>query len=333
MITGFHTWFWWGDQNTLCSSGRCSRGRCVVTPDDGACAAGQRCVVGVGCTSGGGCDDPGPEVCNGVDDDCDASTPDGAEDPMLGESCDGDDADLCTRGSFVCVGGALVCEETGPEATETCDGTDEDCDGLIDETGDEAWYPDEDGDGYGDEARVELTCERPGPEYVSRGGDCADRDENVFPDSPEGCNAADDDCDGAIDEGGCVGCESHTTADAVFLVCRTSRRWTDAVGLCEGGGYELARIDSAARQAELEAAFAATGISGSFWIGYNDRSTEGIFRWADGSASGYDNWASGEPDDGGTFGTENCALVSSSDGLWRDEGCGSEERYVCTVER
>jgi hypothetical protein len=54
-----------------------------------------------------------PDVCNGLDDDCDAITPDGSQDPLLGQPCDGPDADTCNEGVYTsCDGGALVCGDT-----------------------------------------------------------------------------------------------------------------------------------------------------------------------------------------------------------------------------
>ncbi len=84
-----------------------------------------------------------------------------------------------------------------PGATETCDGIDEDCDGTTDEDAVDAgtWYPDADGDGYGDEAAPTSACEQP-PDTLSTGGDCDDGNAQVHPGAAEVCdNRLDDDCD------------------------------------------------------------------------------------------------------------------------------------------
>jgi len=67
---------------------------------------------------------------------------------------------------------------------ERCDDqTDNDCDGQIDEFDEHTdpetagrWYPDADGDGYGDDALPVLACDRPteGPALTVAGGDCDD---------------------------------------------------------------------------------------------------------------------------------------------------------------
>ncbi len=67
------------------------------------------------------------EVCDGLDNDCNADTPDGAE--VVGGSCADEDVSVCVE---ACVDGMLTCTPVDPEAVERCDGIDNDCDGLLD---------------------------------------------------------------------------------------------------------------------------------------------------------------------------------------------------------
>ncbi len=77
------------------------------------------------------CSTPPPEMCNGVDDDSDPSTPDGADDPAVGQPC-GNTLGLCLPGITACVGGNIVCQGgTGP-VSEVCNGYDDNCDGVVD---------------------------------------------------------------------------------------------------------------------------------------------------------------------------------------------------------
>jgi len=62
------------------------------------------------------------------------------------------------------------------------------------------YYPDDDGDGYGDLARWVLSCE-PVPGMLEQGGDCDDADADINPTAPERCNFVDDDCNGERDDG------------------------------------------------------------------------------------------------------------------------------------
>ena len=78
-------------------------------------------------------DVPTPELCNGVDDDCDSEAD---EDwPELGTSCDGPDEDTCENGEYVCSAdmAGVTCNESGTSGLEICNGYDDDCDGQTDE--------------------------------------------------------------------------------------------------------------------------------------------------------------------------------------------------------
>jgi hypothetical protein len=76
---------------------------------------------------------PTADLCNGLDDDCDPVTPDGAGEAWFGNPCDGSDGDLCMEGALACVDGAQVCGDATETALELCNGEDDDCDGFYDE--------------------------------------------------------------------------------------------------------------------------------------------------------------------------------------------------------
>jgi len=149
---------------------------------------------GVGsCTD---CDDndagnyPGnAEACDGMDNDCsgapDADEVDGDGDGQM--ICDGD----CDDGDASIYAGA----------TEVCDNIDNDCDGTIDNgIVYQDYWPDADGDGYGDDS-VAATNDCVAPSgYVTNDGDCDDSDVSVNPGATEVCDGADNDCDGDTDD-------------------------------------------------------------------------------------------------------------------------------------
>ena len=61
-------------------------------------------------------------------------------------------------------------------------------------------YPDDDDDGYGDEALGDPYCATP-VGLIAQGGDCDDQDAAIHPEATEVCNEGiDDDCDGATDD-------------------------------------------------------------------------------------------------------------------------------------
>jgi hypothetical protein len=155
------------------------------------------------------------EVCNGRDDDCDGATDEegatGALTWYLDNDGDGVGNSLrtelaCTRpANHVATGGD--CNDANgavfPGATEVCNGVDDNCVDGVDEAsavGATEWYLDADGDSWGLAGSVRNACVQPAG-YVNRAGDCNDSASTRYPGAPEVCNAADDNCNGAVDEG------------------------------------------------------------------------------------------------------------------------------------
>jgi hypothetical protein len=154
------------------------------------------------------------EVCDGVDNNCDGQTDEStAVDAGIwypdidGDGFGDEDVPLTAcepPGSYIAVGGD--CNDgradISPDAEEVCDGLDNNCDGEADGddvVGAEVWYPDADGDGYGDMDSGEIACSQP-TGWLSDGGDCDDFDAQINPDAAETCDGTDEDCDGTIDE-------------------------------------------------------------------------------------------------------------------------------------
>ena len=156
----------------------------------------------------------GNEVCDGVDNDCDDQIDEqgGTDTPVWFQDADNDGFGTISVVWTSCqapegyVDNFNDCDdetsEVSPNATEICDGIDNNCDNAID-LGDATdafqWYFDGDGDGYGNEDRMQRACEQP-TDYVAQTGDCDDQDNDIFEGAPEICNDEDDDCDQLIDE-------------------------------------------------------------------------------------------------------------------------------------
>jgi hypothetical protein len=63
--------------------------------------------------------------------------------------------------------------------------------------------------------------------------------------------------------------------------------------------------------------------SGLWWLGFNDRTTEGAWGWAS-SSSTYTHWIPGEPNN---VNNEDCATFSASG--WNDVPCTASYRFIC----
>ena len=172
--------------------------------------------------NGDDCDDENPDVhpdadewCDGLDNDCDDEVDEDLEyaDWYADEDADGyGDPDSvindCLQPSGY-LADAQDCDDAdetiNPDADEYCDSVDNDCDGEVDEA--EAldavtWYPDSDGDGYGDRlAAGTLRCAAEGDEVLDN-TDCDDTSAATNPGATEICDdaGADEDCDGLVDD-------------------------------------------------------------------------------------------------------------------------------------
>jgi hypothetical protein len=175
---------------------------CTDNDQDGFTLEGQPCGTAVDCNDGSDLAFPGAvEDCtDGIDNDCDGLV-DALDDnpvgcPIVCSDFDGDGDGYSTYGGSC---GPVDCDDgnasINPGAIESCtDGIDNNCNGKVDakDPGAVGCGPDctdNDQDGFAIDGG---SC---GPV------DCNDADPLTSPNSPEICDGADNDCDGAIDEG------------------------------------------------------------------------------------------------------------------------------------
>jgi len=144
---------------------------------------------------GDDCDDSDPAVNPGAVEICDDQVDNNCDgDTDVGPDADADGHDVCTD-----------CDDddinTYPGATELCDEIDNNCDDLVDNDVQFVdWYPDSDGDGYGDPAGTTVSDCAAVDGYASASDDCDDSDNTVHPNADELCNGSDADCDSLLPE-------------------------------------------------------------------------------------------------------------------------------------
>ena len=172
-------------------SATCTTRGTLTTP----CATGNLVCDGVNRWKCVGGQEPGIEVCDGIDNNCNGQIDEGITGPPVGLPC-GPTEGECEPGRNVCRAGRIECDGGIGPTPEICDGKDNDCDTVIDDgidvggpctaPYDATLYP-------GDRTKGEC---KPGTLVCNQG--CVGGTGPV----PEVCDGKDNDCDGAIDESG-----------------------------------------------------------------------------------------------------------------------------------
>lgn len=155
--------------------------------------------------------------------------------------------------------------------------------------------------------------------------------------SPQGSDAAP--LDASVDARPCTGGQARTvdaSTGSCFVYFTGPLTYVDASAACTTFGAQLAVVKSAQTNA---AVLSIIGTSDAF-LGADDRTVEGTYRWrgdaADPVSAGYTNWRSGEPNNGGSGVYDEDCMIIEDGGTWDDRPCDATQvsgagsyAYVC----
>ncbi|MFM6913198.1 MAG: lectin-like protein, partial [Dolichospermum sp.] len=119
------------------------------------------------------------------------------------------------------------------------------------------------------------------------------------------------------------------TYNGKFYLLSNAGTWTQAQAQAVTLGGNLVTVNDAAENQFLVNTFGGTE---GLWIGLTDEVTEGTFKWANGEAVTYTNWAPGEPNDGRGRDQDYAWINFQNPGKWDDAGITDNLNFRGIIE-
>jgi hypothetical protein len=112
-----------------------------------------------------------------------------------------------------------------------------------------------------------------------------------------------------------------------YKVLPQNANYDTAIDRCAADGAHLAVVDSVDENTFLAGILTTTGGGNEAWIGFDDLTVEGAFKWVTGAA-GANLYKNGEPNNNSN---EDCTAFRP-DGTWHDFGCEGPKRPLCECD-
>ncbi|XP_062928996.1 macrophage mannose receptor 1-like [Mobula hypostoma] len=123
----------------------------------------------------------------------------------------------------------------------------------------------------------------------------------------------------------------YRTLNSCYRYFNAKKSWEEAQTLCNIPPHygKLTSVCSKGHNSFIFKVLRRQAGRRSAWIGLNDISREGTYRWVDGAYYSYRNWGANEPNTCRRY--EDCVLIrGASGGDWDDVSCDEKRGFVCS---
>ncbi len=119
-----------------------------------------------------------------------------------------------------------------------------------------------------------------------------------------------------------------TRGNSTYVFVTAVQDWNSAQLHCQnlGPDYNLVTVNNALEE-EFLGQVQLQYEKAAWWIGHNDRASEGQFSWVSRSSPTYHNYSPDEPND--RQGNEDCTHDGHLNGLWNDANCADAKYFIC----